>query len=55
LLVDLGVRHYVITRDLLDRPEAHPDQQGHWGKPVSGTGWAGPIRQRREIGWRVLS
>jgi uncharacterized protein (DUF58 family) len=55
LLVDLGVTHYVITRDLLDRPEAYPDQQGHWGKPVSGAGWAGPIRQRREMGWRVLS
>lgn len=55
LLVDLGVTHYVITRDLLDRPEARPGKQGHWGKPASGTGRTVPTRQPREAGWKVLS
>jgi hypothetical protein len=54
LLVDLGVVHYVITRDLLDRPEARPGQQEHWGRPVLGPAPA-PVRQRRETGWEVLS
>jgi hypothetical protein len=54
VLVDLGVAHYVITRDLLGRPEARPDQQGYWGRAVSGTA-PRPIRQPREIGWEVLS
>jgi uncharacterized protein (DUF58 family) len=50
LLVELGVAHYVITRDLLDRPEARLDQQGYWGRSASG-----PARQLREVGWKVLS
>jgi uncharacterized protein (DUF58 family) len=48
LLVDLGVAHYVITHDLLDQPEARPDQQRHRGKPA-------PVRQPHETGWEVLS
>jgi uncharacterized protein (DUF58 family) len=48
LLVDLGVTHYVITPDLLDQPQARPDQQRHRGKPAS-------VRQPREVGWEVLS
>jgi uncharacterized protein (DUF58 family) len=55
LLVDLGVAHYVITRDLLDRPEARLGQEGHWERPVSGTGRAVPVRRPRETGWKVLS
>jgi uncharacterized protein (DUF58 family) len=54
LLVDLGVVHYVITRDLLDRPEARPGQQERWGRPVLGPAPA-PVRQPRETGWEVLS
>jgi uncharacterized protein (DUF58 family) len=48
LLVDLGVTHYIITPDLLDRPEARPDQQRHRGRPAS-------VRQPREVGWKVMS
>jgi hypothetical protein len=48
LLVDLGVTYYVITPDLLDRPEARPIQQGHQGRPAS-------VRQPREAGWKVMS
>ncbi|MDH4135097.1 MAG: DUF58 domain-containing protein [Anaerolineae bacterium] len=52
LLVDLGVVNYVITRDLLDRPEVRPTRQGHLGKPIPGTV---PVRQPRQVGWEVLS
>jgi len=48
LLVDLGVVHYVITRDLLDRPEARPD-------PLIRRFADSLIRQPRETGWEVLS
>jgi uncharacterized protein (DUF58 family) len=48
LLVDLGVTYYVITPDLLDRPEARPSQQGQRGRLAS-------VRQPREVGWEVLS
>jgi hypothetical protein len=44
LLVDLGVTYYVITPDLLDRP----DQQRHRGRPAS-------VDQPREVGWKVMS
>jgi uncharacterized protein (DUF58 family) len=54
LLADLEVAHYVITRDLLDQPEARPDQQGHWRRLVSGPSLA-PVGQSREKGWEVLS
>lgn len=54
LLLDLGVTHYLITRDLLDRPAARPGQEP-WGRRVLGTGRAGLARQPREIGWEVLS
>jgi len=48
------VAHYVITHDLLDRPEARPGRAGHWEWRVSGTGRAVPIR-RPESTWKVLS
>ncbi len=54
LLADLEVVHYVITRDLLDGPEARPVQQRHWRRLVSGPSPA-PVRQSRETGWEVLS
>lgn len=54
VLADLGVAHYVITHDLLDRPEARPGLAGHWEWRVSGTGRAVPIR-RPESTWKVLS
>jgi uncharacterized protein (DUF58 family) len=55
LLSDLGVAHYVITPDLLKRPEAHPGQEGYWEWRVLGTGRAVSVRSPRDIAWRVLS
>ena len=54
LLSDLEVAHYIITRDLLDSPKAHPDRRGYWGQ-VFETGRAIPVRRPRNISWRVLS
>ena len=55
LLTDLGVAHYTITRDLLDRPEARPGQEWRWGRPVRGGGLVPPIPRRPTAAWRVLS
>jgi uncharacterized protein (DUF58 family) len=53
-LTDLGVAHYVVTRDLLDRPDIRPVQQGAWERAVAGTGRPVPFR-RSGTAWRVLS
>ncbi|MEP7198235.1 MAG: DUF58 domain-containing protein, partial [Chloroflexota bacterium] len=46
-LRELGVAHYVITRDLLDRPELRAGQQGQWEWRVGGTGRAVAVKQPR--------
>ncbi|MBN1890330.1 MAG: DUF58 domain-containing protein [Thermoflexales bacterium] len=53
LLTDLGVAHYLITRDVLDRPEARPGRLGRVEWRVSATGRATAI-QRQDTGWRSL-
>jgi len=55
LLSNLGIAYHVITRDLLDRPEARPGQQGRWEWRVLSTGRATPIRQPGASPWRRLS
>ncbi|MGC9400032.1 MAG: DUF58 domain-containing protein [Anaerolineae bacterium] len=53
-LNQLGIAYGVITRDLLDRPEARPGKQGTWEWRVLGTGKAIPVRRAAEGGWRRL-
>jgi uncharacterized protein (DUF58 family) len=55
LLSDLGITCYVITRDLLDRPESRPGRQGWWDWRVSPLGRALTSRRPRELMWKVLS
>jgi len=55
LLSDLGIASYVITRDLLDRPESRPGRQGQWEWRVSPLGRAVTTRRPRELTWKVLS
>jgi uncharacterized protein (DUF58 family) len=55
LLSHLGVARYVITRDLLDQPEARPGQRGHWEWRISGSGHAAPVRRPRDTAWERLS
>jgi uncharacterized protein (DUF58 family) len=54
-LTDMGVTHYVVARDLLDRPEARPAYERDREVIETGLGW--PISFRRAPGraWRVLS
>jgi uncharacterized protein (DUF58 family) len=52
-LVDLGVTHYLITPDLLDRPEVRPGQIGQWRRTAQGR-WE-PKFHPRELGWRQLA
>ena len=52
-LLDLGVTHYLITPDLLDRPEARPGQIGQWRRTPRGR-WE-PKFHPRELAWRRLT
>jgi len=55
MLANLGVARYVITRDLLDRPEARPGQRGHWEWRVFGSGHVALVRRPRDTAWKRLS
>jgi hypothetical protein len=55
LLSDLGVARYVITRDLLDRPESRPGRHGQWEWRVSPLGRAVTARRPGDLAWKVLS
>jgi uncharacterized protein (DUF58 family) len=55
LLADLGIPHHVVTRDLLDQPEALPGQEGQWEWRVLGTGRAVAVRHPLDTHWRTLS
>jgi hypothetical protein len=55
LLSGLGITSYVITRDLLDRPESRPGRQGQWEWSVTPLGRAVTTRRPRELAWKVLS
>ncbi len=54
-LQHMGISCHIITRDLLDRPEAHPGQSGHWEWRTSATGKAIPIRKPVDAGWSKLA
>ncbi len=54
-LARLGVRRYVISRDLLDRPEARPGQEGRWEWRISPRGRAILVRKPGDLSWKVLS
>ena len=55
LLAEMEIARYLITRDLLDRPESRPSQEGHWDFRVSPRGRAVPIRKPRYMSWKVLA
>jgi uncharacterized protein (DUF58 family) len=54
-LQHIGISCHIITRDLLDRPEARPGQSGRWEWHTSVTGKAIPIRKPVDTAWRKLS
>ena len=53
-LADLGVTYYVITHDLLDRPEARPGQGGKWEWRVLPTGHVVPTHRPRDLTWKKV-
>jgi len=55
MLTNLGVTNYLITRDLLDRPEARPGQQGKWEWHISPSGRAIPAKQQPDLKWKELA
>jgi uncharacterized protein (DUF58 family) len=54
-LTGLGIAHYVITQDILNRPEAHPGQEGHWEWRVTPSGRAILVRKPGDMAWKVLT
>lgn len=54
VLTDYGIAHTMIPRELLDRPEAHPGQQGSWDWRIVGHGKAVAVRRPADLSWRRL-
>lgn len=54
-LADLGVKRYIITRDMLDRPEARPGREGQWEWLKTTTGHAFPLSKPSKLHWKVLT
>jgi uncharacterized protein (DUF58 family) len=52
-LLDLGVTHYRITPELLDRPEMQPGQIGKWRRTHRGH-WE-PKFDHEKLAWRELT
>ncbi|MBI5035242.1 MAG: DUF58 domain-containing protein [Chloroflexi bacterium] len=55
LLDELEFAHQLITRDLLDRPEAKPGHEGYWEWHASPLGKAVPVHTPRDSAWKQLS
>jgi uncharacterized protein (DUF58 family) len=55
LLVELGISQYVITDDLLDRPEARPGEAGRWEWQVTPSGRAVPVKSPGDLDWKRLA
>lgn len=53
-LTGSGISHYIISRELLDRPEARPGQAGKWEWRISPLGRAIPVRKPQDLTWKTL-
>ena len=53
-LTNLGVSHYLISRELLNRAEARPGRQGQIEWRILGTGKAVPVTKYADAPWKVL-
>lgn len=54
VLDDRGIHHTLIPRELLDRPESHPGQQGRWAWQVFGPGKVVAVQRPDKTSWRRL-
>jgi hypothetical protein len=55
LLAGLGVKHYLISRDLLQRPESQPGRRGRWEWRVSPSGRAIAVSQPEDQSWKSIA
>ena len=55
LLSDLGVACYLITPDMLNRPEARPGHLGVWDWQTLPNGMVVPVGKPQNANWRPLS
>lgn len=55
LLAQMEIAHHVLTRDVLDRPEARPGHQGYWEWRVTPHGKALARSGPRDTRWRELA
>ncbi len=55
LLTELEIAHHLITRDVLDRPEANPGRAGYWEWHASPLGKAVAIHKPRDMRWKALA
>jgi uncharacterized protein (DUF58 family) len=53
-LASFGINSYTITRDLLDKAEAHPGREGRWEWRVSPRGRAVAVNRPKDLDWRSL-
>lgn len=53
-LASIGIKPFVITRQLLDRSEARPGESGQWEWRVTGFGRAIPMRKPSDLSWRKI-
>jgi uncharacterized protein (DUF58 family) len=53
-LASLGVVPYIISKNMIDRPEARPGHQGEWTWRVTGFGRAIPIHKPADLSWKKL-
>ena len=54
-LQKMGIVHHHISRELLNRPEAHPGSRGQWEWRMTPTGKSIPIRAPDDVRWRKLT
>ncbi|MGE5251853.1 MAG: DUF58 domain-containing protein [Bacteroidota bacterium] len=54
LLAHMGIARHVVTREILDHPEAHPRGSGQWEWRVSPMGRAIPSRLPGDMSWKRL-
>ena len=55
LLADMGITRHVITREILDHPQAHPRGRGQWEWRILPTGKAIPTRLPGDMSWKRLA
>jgi hypothetical protein len=54
-LSNYGITYDVIPKELMDRNEIQPGQEGHWEWRVSPLGRAVPVLEPEKLTWRNLS